>query len=60
LGNLQSVSKTKELIKSEGVTFDAIVANAAVGCDFGTVIPSVEVATGTLRTNVIDTIHFIK
>lgn len=36
------------------------MANAAVGADFDTQIPSEELATSTLRTNVTSTIDFIK
>lgn len=36
------------------------MANAAVGADYGTEIPSEELATSTLRTNVTSTIDFVK
>ena len=49
-----------QLIKDRNIQFDWIVANAALGCDYGTTIPSVEVARSTLLTNVNSTIDFIK
>lgn len=42
------------------IVLRTIVANAAVGCDYGTNIPSVEIAEKTLKTNVVATIKFIK
>ena len=49
-----------EGIQKQGVKFDWIVANAAVGCDHGQTIPSFEVAESTLKTNVDSTIDFLK
>ena len=49
-----------EGIQKQGVKFDWIVANAAVGCDHGQTIPSFEVAESTLKTNVDATIDFLK
>ena len=49
-----------ELIKQKNIRFDTIVANAAVGADYGQTIPSEEVARSTLTTNVISTIDFIR
>lgn len=60
LNDPSAISQHVELMKQKGLTFDFIVANAAVGCDFGQTIPSVEVATSTLKTNVTATIDFIK
>ena len=34
-----------------------MINNAAVGCDYGTQLPSVETADKTLTTNVLGTIH---
>lgn len=47
-------------MKEKHITFDYIVANAAVGCDYGTQIPSLKTAQDTLITNVTSTIDFIK
>ena len=49
-----------ELIKSKHISFDWIIANAAVGSDYGEKIPSVQVAESTLSTNVDATINFVK
>lgn len=37
-------------------TFDCIINNAAVGCDYGTVVPSLETAVKTLTPNFIGTV----
>ena len=49
-----------EAIKSQGVRFDWVIANAAFGADHGVKIPSLEVAESTLTTNVDSTIDFVK
>jgi short-subunit dehydrogenase involved in D-alanine esterification of teichoic acids len=60
LSSAQSISLVAEYIQNKHVVFNVIVANASVGCDLGTVIPSVEVASRTLLINVTATISFIK
>lgn len=60
LNDPTSIAKNVQLARDRNIQFDYIVANAAVGCDYGQVIPSEEVAKSTLFTNVNSTINFIK
>jgi carbonyl reductase 1 len=60
LNNSQSIARSVQLIQESKVQFDFLVANAAVGYDEGDSIPSEELASSTLRTNVIATIDFVK
>ena len=55
-----SLKKVADTLKSQQILFDYIVANAAVGLDWGFNMPSVDVASSTLKTNVDSTIDFIK
>lgn len=40
LNSHESIQTTAQELHSKGIRFDYIVANAAVGCDYGTQIPS--------------------
>jgi short-subunit dehydrogenase len=40
LNSLESIRQNIHLIREKNVTIDTIVANAAVGCDYGEKIPS--------------------
>ena len=60
LQNSQNIGELVANLKQQGIIFDRVVANAAVGADYGTTMPSAEIAKQTMDTNVISTIDFIK
>jgi short-subunit dehydrogenase involved in D-alanine esterification of teichoic acids len=47
-------------LKRRNIQLDWVVASAAVGVDFGKTIPTPELASKTLHTNVTSTIDYIK
>lgn len=50
------IDKFVAKIKEGNLRFDCLVNNGAYGCDYGTVVPSLDTAQKTLITNYVGTV----